>query len=419
MKNLIKALVAFIIGFLLLISPVVVAQTRLGFNLPPGKTKYTVPIELIGNLVVVKVILNNTLPLKFIVDTGIRTAILTDKTFTDLLNINYTRIIPIPGVGGKKLIDAYIASGVSLDISGLKGTGHSLLVLEEDLLQLRNYLGHNIQGILGYELFSRFIVEINYRKKTMTFYEPEAFAKKKISENKKYYAMPITVEDTKPYCMARVVFYDGSEVQARLMLDTGASHALMLHEESSSDIHIPDNKIRSHLGRGLGGDIIGEIARVKLLDLDKFKFEHVITTFPDYQSYGQDYKKIYRNGTLGGGIFSRFKIIFNFMDGFVYMKKNSTYKNPFNYNMSGIIIKAHGLYLNKFEIIEVRENSSARKADIKVGDKVIRINNQPTLNLKLDEINGLFNSKPNRVIRLELSRDGKIIQRKFKLAQII
>ena len=87
--------------------------------------------------------------------------------------------------------------------------------------------------------------------------------------------------------------------------------------------------------------------------------------------------------------------------------------------MVGIIIKAHGMYLNKFEIIEVRENSSASKADIKVGDKVISINNQPTLNLKLDEINGLFNSKPNRVIRLELSRDGKIIQRKFKLAQII
>lgn len=419
MNNLKKALVAVIINFFLLISPVADAQNRLGFNLPEGKTKYTVPIELIDNLIVVKVILNNTLPLKFIVDTGIRTAILMEKTFTDLLNINYSRVIAIPGVGGKKLIDGYIATNVSLDINGLKGTGHALLVLEEDLLQLKNYLGHNIHGILGYELFSRFIVEINYQNKTMTFYEPEAFAKKKISKNKKYYAMPITIEDTKPYCMARVVFYDGNEVEVKLMLDTGASHALMLHEESSDKINIPDKKIRSHLGRGLGGDIHGEIARVQMLDLDKFQFNHVIAIYPDKQFYDQDFRKIYRNGTLGGGIFYRFKIIFNFMDGYVYMKKNKKYKDPFNYNMSGITVKAQGLYLDTFEIVDVRANSSAHKADIKVGDKIIRINNHPTHSLELAEINGIFNSRQNRTIRLELSRDGQIIRRKFKLAQII
>ncbi len=419
MKNTKKVLVVVNIYIFLLISPVADAQIRLGFNLPEGKTKYSVPIELIDNLIVVKVVLNNTLPLNFIVDTGIRTAILTEKTFTDLLNINYSRKITIPGVGGQKLIDAYIASDVSLDIHGVKGTGHALLVLEEDLLQLKNFLGHNIQGILGYELFSRFIVEINYQNKTMTLYEPAAFEKKNIINKKKYYMMPITVEDTKPYCMARIVFYDGNEIKARLMLDTGASHALMLDEESSDKINIPDNKIRSYLGRGLGGDITGEIARIQMLNLGQFKFNHVIATFPDKQSYNHNIRKIYRNGTLGGGIFSRFKIIFNFMDGYVYLRKNSKYKDPFNYNMSGIIIKAQGLYLNTFEIVDVRDNSSAQKADIKVGDKIIRINNHPTFSLQLNEINGVFNSKPKRTIRLELSRDGQIIRRKFKLAQII
>jgi len=174
------------LGIFLFIQVKARAQNDLGFNLPQGYDKYTVPIELINNLIVVRVVLNNTLPLKFIVDTGIRTAILTEKTFTDLLNVNYTRKITIPGAGGQKLVDAYIASDITLDIHGVKGPGHALLVLEEDLLQLKNFLGHNIQGILGYELFSRFIIEINYQKRVMTFYEPEAFAKKKIHRNKKY-----------------------------------------------------------------------------------------------------------------------------------------------------------------------------------------------------------------------------------------
>ena len=145
----------------------------------------------------------------------------------------------------------------------------------------------------------------------------------------------------------------------------------------------------------------------------------MIAIYPDKQFYDQDFRKIYRNGTLGGGIFYRFKIIFNFMDGHVYMKKNKKYKDPFNYNMSGITVKAQGLYLDTFEIVDVRANSSAHKADIKVGDKIIRINNHPTHSLELAEINGVFNSRQNRTIRLELSRDGQIIRRKFKLAQII
>jgi len=407
------------LGIFLFIQVKARAQNDLGFNLPQGYDKYTVPFELINNLIVVRVVLNNTLPLKFIVDTGIRTAILTEKTFTDLLNVNYTRKITIPGAGGQKLVDAYIATDITLDIHGVKGTGHALLVLEEDLLQLKNFLGQNIQGILGYELFSRFIIEINYQKRVMTFYEPEAFAKKKIHRKKKYRAYPITIEDTKPYGYAKITFYDGKELTAKLMFDTGASHSLLLDDNSNEKIYLPDKNIRSHLGRGLGGDILGEISRIQSLDMGIFQFTDVIAIFPDKQFYEYNNDRVQRNGTLGGGIFSRFRIIFNFMDGYVYLKKNRKYKAPFDYNMSGILVKADGLYLNTFEITEVRVNSAAEKADIKAGDKIIRINNEPSYHMNLDQINGLFNTRPNRTIRLDLSRDGMIIHRKFKLERII
>ena len=72
---------------------------RLGFKLPEGRSSYTVPFELIDNLIVVKIVMNRTLPLKFIIDTGVRTSILTEKTFTDLLNVNYSRVIRIPVPG--------------------------------------------------------------------------------------------------------------------------------------------------------------------------------------------------------------------------------------------------------------------------------------------------------------------------------
>src|SRR3989337_2054526 len=151
----------------------------LGFSLADGKKKVKIPIEIYNNLVVVPVVLNGALPLKFILDTGVRTAILTQKTFTDILNLSYSRKYTISGPGGVQIIDAYITNNVSLELPGVMGRGHALLVLGEDYLELRNYLGTDVHGILGYELFSRLIVQVDYDKKVLTLYNPKAFKKRR------------------------------------------------------------------------------------------------------------------------------------------------------------------------------------------------------------------------------------------------
>src|ERR1041384_2049185 len=114
--------------FLLFFSFAASAQ-NLGFTLPPGQNKVTIPIEINNNLVVVPVVLNEALPLKFIIDTGVRTAILTQKTFADILNLPYTRKYTIAGPGATKAVEAYITTNVTLRLPGVVGRGHALLVL--------------------------------------------------------------------------------------------------------------------------------------------------------------------------------------------------------------------------------------------------------------------------------------------------
>ena len=72
------------------------AQT-LGFSFPEGRKRADIPIQIHNNLIVVSVTLNGTLPLKFIVDTGVRTAILTQKMFSDILELKYSRKYTIAG----------------------------------------------------------------------------------------------------------------------------------------------------------------------------------------------------------------------------------------------------------------------------------------------------------------------------------
>lgn len=387
---------------------------QLGFIMPNGLNKVIIPFDIYNNLIVIDVLLNKSLPLKFVLDTGVRTTVLTEKTLTDILQLEYARKITIPGAGGEKLVDAFVVNNVSLNIGEIEGNGHALLVLETDLLQLKNYLGVNVHGILGYELFSRFIVDINYDEKKVTFYNPATYKKKG-----KYTEIPITVEDTKPYVEVNIIIRDSTSVKAKFMLDTGASHTMLLDERSSDEIYVPKPNISTTLGRGLAGDIYGQIARVDKMWVGKFKFDGVISTFPNADSYEVSLKNAYRNGTLGGGMMMRFHIIFDFVNSKIYVRKGREYRRSFEYNLSGLVVKATGVYLRKYEIDNVRESSTAEAAGLKKGDEILRINGFRTDGLNLEEVMGRLNSKVNKKMKLDIIRDGQTLNIRFRLSRLI
>jgi hypothetical protein len=388
----------------------------LGFSLADGKKKVEIPIEIYNNLIVVPVVLNGALPLKFILDTGVRTAILTQKTFTDILNLSYSRKYSISGPGGEQIIDAYITNNVSLELPGVSGRGHALLVLGQDYLELRNYLGTDVHGILGYELFSRFIVRVDYEKKLLTLMIPKKFKKRR-----KFQAIPIKIEDTKPYVTTSVVLSDGTQLTAKLLVDSGASHGLMLEPTSDPRIKVPDSTISSIIGRGLGGEITGKVGRIQSLKLGNYEIKKVIANFPDPNSYFDSLKlgATKRNGAIGGEVLSRFTVIFNFPKEEIYIKKNASFKKKFHYNLSGLTIKAKGSRLNVFEVTEVRKQSVSDVAGVQNGDLIMSINGIQTNGLDLNTINGFFNFKPGKKITLLVDRKGRQIKIDFILADQI
>jgi predicted aspartyl protease len=374
----------------------------LGFAIADGKKRIDIPIQIQNNLVVVPVILNDVLPLKFIVDTGVRTAILTQKAFSDILQLPYSRKYSISGPGGEKLIDAYVTNNVSLSLPGVTGKGHALLVLEEDYLELRNYLGTDVHGILGYELFSRFIVKIDYDKKIMTLILPDKF-----HPRKKFQELPMLVEDTKPFILTTLNISPSNSMTAKLLMDTGASHGLMLEPSSDERIRVPLTTVSTVIGRGLGGLITGKTGRIESLKLGEYTLDHILANFPDPNSYMDTLKSTltFRHGTVGGEILSRFTVIFNFPQGKMYLKKNSSFNKKFYFNLSGIDLKAKGSKLNVFEVSEVRRQSPADKVGIQQGDIVISVNGLFTKDMHLNEVNALLNTKPGKKIILGIERN--------------
>ncbi|MGC4033933.1 MAG: aspartyl protease family protein [Tepidisphaeraceae bacterium] len=384
----------------------------MGFNLTNGQRKVRFPIEITNNLVIIPVVLNGQLPLKFILDTGVRTTILTEKSFSDILKLTYGRHLLVSGPGGEKVVEAYITNDVTLDMPGVHGVGHAMLVLEKDYLELRNYLGTDVQGVLGYEVFSRFIVEVDYEKKMLTLSIPEEFHPKR-----SFQSLPITIEDTKPYVTVPVEMSTGAHVNAKLMIDTGASHGLVLDPATDSLIALPEKHVASLIGRGIGGIIMGQIGRIKSMEMGKYKISGVVANFPDVNSYLDTLKatEVFRNGVIGGEVLSRFTMIYNFAGEKIYFKKNGSYAQKFHFNMSGLTLKAKGARLRRFEVTDVRKDSAAEKVGIQTGDEVISINGLPASEMNLNNINAFFNSKPGRKIKMDILRGNEKLHKIFDL----
>ena len=391
---------------------------QLGFHLKPGQRRVQFPIEVVNNLVIVPVVINGQLPLRFILDTGVRTTILTEKAFSDILNLQYSRYIKVAGPGEEKLVEAYITNDVTLDLPGIHGQGHAMLVLEKDYLELRNYLGTDVQGILGYEVFSRFVVEIDYEGRQLTISDPEFFKPKR-----NYQQLAIHIEDTKPYVNVPIALQSGGSLDAKLLVDTGASHGLVLDPLSDNRIVIPEKHVHSLIGRGLAGTIHGEVGRIQSITFGDYMLKDVIASFPNEGDYGfADSVKsgdTFRHGALGGDLLPRFTVIFNFPLEKMYVRKNASFSRKFNYNLSGMTFKAKGVRLRRFEITDVRAGSGADIAGILPGDELISINGVAASEYNLNALNGAFDQRPGKKVRIEILREGKTIKKKMTLVNQI
>lgn len=413
MQQLSKAL---ILMMTLMVLSVPARTQILGFQLDEGANKVDIPFEIYNNLIVIPIVINDRLPLKFVLDTGVRTTILTEKAFARLIGLEFTKEYTIGGLGEGRLIRAYITNNITLKLPGVSGRGHAMLVLDEDYLELRNYLGAEVSGVLGYELFSRFIVKIDYDRKVLTLYTPERFRKRR-----SWLRIPMTVEDTKPYVHGKAVYYDGTRTDLKLLVDTGASHGLIMYADSAENIVVPEKHLQTSVGRGLAGRLSGKLARLKRFHMGEACWEDIIASFPESDPWMDSLmmSTVDRNGSIGGDLLSRFRVIFNFPQEEMYIKKGRSFRKPFTYNLSGITVKAIGSDLNVYEIVEVRSHSVADEAGFQEGDKILSINGKDTDSISMDYIIAQLNSREGKKLKIRILRDARYITKTIVLREEI
>ena len=415
------------------------------------RNKIVIPFELSNNLIILKVNLNGV-DLNMILDTGSDINLLFSVPENTELPVKEGRNTSILGIGSKEPIDAIISSNNEININEYVDYSFEILIVNQENISLINKFGIEINGIIGYSFFKNRIIEINYAHEKIIIYKNGNSLKK--NRFKRFSKEKIKLINRKPYLKINSKI-DSKENSLTLLVDTGLSDGLWLFKNDSVNYNYNKNSIDDILGQGLSGEILGKRARVDKVNFSEFSFLDVLVSFPDIVFF-ENIKIIEgRNGSLGGELLKRFNLLIDYVNGEISFKKNKFYTNPFNYNMSGIEIRHSGkevveekIDLNKyrstaavdkkefsdtnttsyqfkyvlsptFDITHIRKDSPAFFVDLSIGDRIVSINNKKAHYLTIQKITDIFQSEDGKKIKMEVEREGKIIEVVFYLKKII
>lgn len=371
------------------------------FKFTNRQNKVTTAFKLVNNLVVIPLMLNGKGPFNFIVDTGVGILLITEPTIIDSLAPTSYREIIINGIGEGNEMRAYIHPMVKVDVTNSINGSMPVAILQKEAFNLSSYAGMPIHGLIGYELFSSFIVQINYSAKVIKYHKHEtAFIPRKGSK------IPISIEDRKPYVTSDIVLENGIRKKVKLIIDSGAGHPLSLETEDGIPYIVPETNIAANLGVGLSGLINGFIARIPQIKLGKFQMNNVICAFPNYNDVAAKVPTISRNGSMGNNILKRFNVVFDYAREAMYLKPNAIFREPFEHDMSGMEIASEGRNFEGIVIVRVEKNSAAAKAGLKAEDRILSVNFKKVLELGTEQIHAMFKSRDDRGIILEILPDG-------------
>ena len=376
-----------------------------------GKKSTTVPFRLYRNHVHVEAEFNGAKKLELILDTGMPApgVLLMGGAAVRELNLAYAGEARVGGAGGGSF-PAKVAVGVALRIGDLLLEGQTAIVKMDDPAAAPADQGVNetivdSSGVIGYALFSRFVVAIDYDRLLLTLAEPDDFDYQGQGSR-----LPLAFEANFPFIDCAAQLADGKSVSLKMIVDLGATHALSLNIGAQPDIQAPGRFIR-FWGRGAGGEVSGRLGRVRSLSLGKFALTHIVAGF-----YDAKLMPLEKDGNLGSDVLRRFNLVFDYSRRSMIVEPNSHFSEPFESAMSGIL--AEKAASGEFVIRHILPASPASEAKLQENDRILEINGLPAGRMSSDDL-FTASTKEGESLKLAVRRGEARLSVALKLRRLI
>ena len=359
-------------------------------------------IQLTGGVILVQGQFDNFKDtLSFILDTGSGGISLDSATATyfglNPLASNRT----IRGIAGVKNVS--FLNNRKLHLPGI--TVDSLNFHVNDYSILTAVYGEPIDGIIGYSVFSRYIIKVDYDSSKIEFWTKGAMKYPRGGHVLK------PVITTLPVQMAKVK--DSRPVETRFLIDMGAGLNVLFSKEFIKDSAFlrSDRKLYVKEAEGLGGKIDMFVTTIKELRVGPYKFKNVPANIFDDVNNVTSYPHL--GGLIGNDLLRRFNVIINYDKNEFHLLPNSHYNDHFDYAYSGIEL----YYVNGLIYIgDVAKGSPAEEIGLREGDVVVAINTNFSQNMT--QYKTVLQNAGDKV-RLIIRRAEDLMQFELKVKNIL
>lgn len=373
----------------------------------PRQRKIVIPFEVVNNLTIIPFFINDSDTLRFVLDSGVSQPIIIGLRDRDSLLVNMAQKVFLAGLGDGAPIEALHARHNTFRLPGATATGKELYIILNDAFDLSKNLGRHIHGLIGYDVFKDFIVRLDYYNMEMTLYPPQPVGRRSAFRPRQAgTAFPLSIERTKPYIQAEIE-HQSRRIPVKMLIDSGASHALALYSFTDSALAVPERRLYSFLGRGLSGNIFGHIARTGRLRLGPYSFEAPVATFPEEKAVRLVAEQSGRHGSIGGDILTRCVVTFDYSHQQLFLRPGARYRQAFHYNLAGIEISSPFPGMPIYLISQIREGTPAYQAGIRAGDQLMTVNGLSVSKFGMNDLFEIFHRHAGRRIMLEVQKENR------------
>jgi len=381
------------IRWLTLVAAVLVCPTFL------AHAQTRVPFELSGDLILLKVRVNKSRPLKFIFDTGASISVI-DPQSARALGLRAKGKLKLDATGGS--VQSGLIQRVSLSVSGATVFNQTLATI--DLDAFAPLFGFKIDGIIGHDFINNFVVEIDYASRVMNLFETQGYKYHGVGES-----IPIEIVEKTPYVRGRIVLNGREPIEGKFEIDTGGTGILNLNTPFVNKHKMLETLAKKTEGKmgGAGGSASTVKAHVPAVAMGSFAIKDPLVVFAR-GTEGSESSTEY-DGSLNNGFLSEFKVILDYSHSQMILERNRK-ASP---DLSGLEIVAEPPRFRTFVVNAVEENSPAAAAGIQEEDTILAIDGQPAVGLTLKELRHLLTQPGEHVLKIR--HNSKTIQVRLRL----
>ena len=366
------------------------------FAIAGGAHSVTFPFQLIANHIHANVTVNGKGPYLFIFDTG--GVNIVSPQLAQALGLKVEGHAEGRGAGAAT-VDMSLTHVDKLDVGGAVVNDQLFVAYDLDAMYPAN--GTHMPGMIGYEVFRRFITTIDYGAKTITLTDPKYF-------DPRDSGTPIHIVFNGNAAIAEGS-YDG--IAGKFQIDTGSRSALTLNAPFVAANHVGADAARSVDaidGWGVGGPSTSHVIRGGVLKIGPVAVAHPVV------GMGTDKAGAFADptlsGNIGGGILKRFVVTFDYAGNTMYLKPvPGPVADLDSYDRAGTWFN---LEPEGFTVVAVTAGGPAEAAGLRQGDVITAVDGKPFAGLDLPALRQRLRDDPVGTVvtlRLKSGKDVKIV----------